>query len=169
MKKMITISLMAFAISASAFAEAKKSLHDQFTGQGYGAAGCGLGSILFGQKPGMVQVLAATTNGTFGTQTFGISSGTSNCDHSRATAAIKTEFFAAQNEVSLKNDIAKGNGETLSTLTRVANCGNSQQAAAALKVNFSEIYPSSSASSKEISSKIVHILSTDKSLSCKLG
>src|SRR6266545_2071443 len=45
----------------------------------YGLAGCGLGSMLIGSKPGIVQIFAATTNGSFGTQTFGITSGTSNC------------------------------------------------------------------------------------------
>src|SRR5437868_47659 len=47
---------------------------------GYGMAGCGLGSLLFGpvNEP-FAQVLAATTNATFATQTFGITSGTSNC------------------------------------------------------------------------------------------
>lgn len=41
--------------------------------------GCGLGYILFKdpKNPGiLIQVFAATTNGTFGNQTFGISSGT---------------------------------------------------------------------------------------------
>src|SRR6266571_3742686 len=42
----------------------------------YGAAGCGLGSMVFGNQPGGVQVLAATTNAT-GIQTFGITTGTS--------------------------------------------------------------------------------------------
>src|SRR5690348_11977029 len=46
----------------------------------YGMAGCGLGSLVFGPNDAPVaQVLAATTNGTFASQTFGISSGTSNC------------------------------------------------------------------------------------------
>ncbi|HKB84382.1 MAG TPA: DUF3015 family protein, partial [Burkholderiales bacterium] len=41
---------------------------------------CGWGSKLFdGQKGAAPQVLAVTTNGTFGNQTFGISSGTSGC------------------------------------------------------------------------------------------
>ncbi|HEY8553803.1 MAG TPA: DUF3015 family protein [Burkholderiales bacterium] len=41
---------------------------------------CGWGSKLFDGQRGVVpQVLAATTNGTFGSQTFGISSGTSGC------------------------------------------------------------------------------------------
>ncbi len=48
----------------------------------YGTAGCGLGSIVIGSKPGMMQIFAATTNGTSASQSFGITSGTSNCvDH----------------------------------------------------------------------------------------
>src|SRR5262245_21507042 len=47
---------------------------------GYGMSGCGLGSILFGTDQNKVmQILAATSNGCFGSQTFGITSGTSNC------------------------------------------------------------------------------------------
>ena len=47
---------------------------------GYGMAGCGLGSLLFGNdNTTLMQILAATTNGLFGSQTFGITSGTSNC------------------------------------------------------------------------------------------
>src|SRR3569832_2714255 len=48
-------------------------------GRAYGSAGCGLGSIVFGSQPGFIQILAATTNGTFASQTFGITSGTSDC------------------------------------------------------------------------------------------
>ncbi|MGH8759512.1 MAG: DUF3015 family protein, partial [Burkholderiales bacterium] len=41
---------------------------------------CGWGAKLFdGEKGTAPQVLAVTTNGTFGNQTFGISSGTSGC------------------------------------------------------------------------------------------
>ena len=43
--------------------------------------GCGLGSLVIkDQSTVMLQVLAATTNGTSGSQTFGITSGTSNCN-----------------------------------------------------------------------------------------
>ena len=45
----------------------------------YGPAGCGLGSIVMGSKPGFMQVFAASTNGCSGSQTFGITTGTSNC------------------------------------------------------------------------------------------
>ena len=51
----------------------RKGLVDQVSGQGYGTAGCGLGSILFGEKEGMVQVFASTTNGIYSNNTFGVS------------------------------------------------------------------------------------------------
>src|SRR5438309_10501086 len=68
----------AFILSAGvARADAENSAaHGKST---YGLAGCGLGSMIFGDQKGAIQILAATTNSTFGTPTFGISSGTSNC------------------------------------------------------------------------------------------
>lgn len=45
------------------------------------STGCGLGFIVWRGERGVApQILAVTTNGTFGTQTFGITSGTSGCD-----------------------------------------------------------------------------------------
>ena len=44
----------------------------------YGMAGCGLGSVVISDD-GFLQVFAATTNGTSYSQSFGITSGTSNC------------------------------------------------------------------------------------------
>ena len=44
-----------------------------------GDAGCGLGSMIITKNTKVMQVLAATTNGTSGSQTFGITFGTSNC------------------------------------------------------------------------------------------
>ena len=76
---------------------------------GYGTAGCGLGSILFGSKPGLIQVLAATTNGTFGTQTFGITTGTSNCEDT-AGGAQSTKAFVQANREAVSKDIARGSG-----------------------------------------------------------
>src|SRR5205823_3826374 len=65
--------LVVFVLSAGvAYADAE---NPAATGKStYGLAGCGLGSMLFGDQKGMIQILAATTNGTFGSQTFGITS-----------------------------------------------------------------------------------------------
>ncbi len=90
---------------------------------GYGAAGCGLGSIVFGSEPGAKQILAATTNGTFGSQTFGISSGTSNCgDHGLVDLSKEREVFAQQNYTSLVKEMAQGEGENLYTLASLYQC-----------------------------------------------
>src|SRR5262245_53055913 len=86
---------------------------------GYGTAGCGLGSILFGSKPGIVQVLAATTNGSSGNQTFGITTGTSNCEDT-ASSAQSTKAFVQANREAVSKDIARGQGETISSLSTLA-------------------------------------------------
>ncbi|MCK6500698.1 MAG: DUF3015 domain-containing protein, partial [Nitrospira sp.] len=61
--------------------------------------GCGLGKLAWAdykhQKNIAPQVMMATTNGTFGSQTFGISSGTSGCTNDgQVMAEQKTTMFA---------------------------------------------------------------------------
>ncbi len=85
--------------------------------------GCGLGKILWGQ-PGftgkhhiMQQVLASTTNVTFGTQTFGISTGTSGCTNDGVVASNqKVNVFADANLDRLRQEMAQGRGEYLASL-----------------------------------------------------
>jgi hypothetical protein len=90
---------------------------------GYGAAGCGLGSMAFGSEPGGQQIFAATTNTTSGTQTFGITSGTSNCgDHGLVSMSQEREVFAQQNYTSLVKEMAQGEGESLYTLASLYQC-----------------------------------------------
>ena len=109
----ITMAIMGVGASVASTAHADP----------YGTAGCGLGSMLFHDKPGIVQVLAATTNGTFGTQTFGISSGTSNCEDTKASAQ-STKSFVQANREAVSKDIARGSGETISSVSTLAGCAN---------------------------------------------
>ena len=97
----------------------KKGLADQVSGQGYGLAGCGLGSIVFGEKEGPVQIFASTTNNFSGTNTFGMTSGTSNCNSYQEQAAIQ---FIDSNRYSIENDIVRGQGESLQALSKVMGC-----------------------------------------------
>src|ERR1700730_5797759 len=90
----------------------------------YGSAGCGLGSVLFGNQPGFVQVIAATTNDFLGNQTFGITTGTLNCG-AAATAAGAKVFIDANRE-ALAKDMARGSGETIVTLTSLTGCKDSK-------------------------------------------
>ncbi len=93
----------------------------------YGPAGCGLGSLAIGPQPGFSQVFASTTNGFSGSQTFGISSGTSNCVPSnREEAAIYQKQFMSFNLYSLTKEIAQGDGEFLRAFVGLLGCEHSR-------------------------------------------
>lgn len=88
----------------------------------YGTAGCGLGSIVFGPKPGLIQIVALTLNAT-GTQTFGITSGTSNCTADGIVLKEKEqEIFVHLNFESLEKEMAIGSGEKLSAFANLLGC-----------------------------------------------
>lgn len=115
-----------------------------FAAKPYGMAGCGMGSQLMGKEGN--QVLAATTNGTSGTQTFGISSGTSNCvTATEQTARIKN--FIEANYESLITDMSKGQGDSLKTLSGFYGC-NSETFSTEMKNHYAEITPAKNDATK---------------------
>jgi len=132
----------------------------------YGAAGCGLGSMVFGNQPGGVQVLAATTNAT-GIQTFGITTGTSNCGP--GLIAEGTKNFVEANREVLAKDMSRGQGETIGALTWMAGCSDSVQVGAVLQANFSQIFTSEQATSGDVAKALLDTLKADKSLGCHVG
>src|SRR5437867_9397878 len=83
--------------------------------------GCGLGKLAWSdfkhQKNIGPQVFMATTNGTFGSQTFGISSGTSGCTNDGSVwAEHKVTMFAEINFENLSQEMAQGRGEHIASL-----------------------------------------------------
>jgi hypothetical protein len=96
--------------------------------------GCGLGKLAWsdykGQKEIAPQVLMATTNGTFGSQTFGISTGTSGCSNDgKIMGEHKTTMFAQLNFESLSQEMAQGQGEHLASLATLMGVPSEHQAA----------------------------------------
>lgn len=96
--------------------------------------GCGLGKLAWsdykGQKEIAPQVLMATTNGTFGSGTFGISSGTSGCTNDgKIMAEQKTTMFAQINFENLSQEMAQGQGEHLTSLATLMGVPAEHQAA----------------------------------------
>lgn len=87
-----------------------------------GSAGCGLGSILFNEEVWWKQVFAATTNGSFGNQTFGITSGTSNCASGIFSKTQKQKDYVAANLSSLQREVAQGSGDTVKGFASVFGC-----------------------------------------------
>ena len=134
MKKLLIVALL-LAVATPALA-----------GQARSNTGCGLGSLLWENKSdGSVisQSLQATTNGIFGNQTFGITSGTLGCD--QPANFIKNDrslAFTADNMDLLARDIAAGKGETLDTLAELLDVPVAERPAFAttLQANFDQIF-----------------------------
>ena len=144
---MKTLILIIAAFGFTALANAANNGSAAMKGNGnYGVAGCGLGSMVFGSQEGAMQIVAATLNST-GVQTFGITSGTSNCGHG-LFAKAEINSFIQSNAVALENDIARGQGETLSTLNNMLGCGASFSGS--LQKNYSDIFAPGVNSSEKI-------------------
>jgi hypothetical protein len=169
MRKALVVASLLLAGSAQA-ADPVKATQSALAGTGqYGTAGCGLGSMAFGTQPGFVQVLAATTNGLFGTQTFGITSGTSNCGKS-LFALEGTKIFIEGNKEALAKDAARGQGETIAALKHIAGCqAEAAQVGAALQKSFGQVFPAADAPTEQVRDNVIQLLRSDKALGCNLG
>jgi hypothetical protein len=139
-------------------------------GQGaaaYGDAGCGLGSLVFGSQPGMVQVLAATTNGTSASQTFGITSGTSRCGP--VAFGEGTRIFVEGNREVVAKEISRGSGEAIGAIAVINACKDVRGVGAALQRDFASIFPSEQATSEQVTAGILRTLHADPALGCEKG
>ncbi|MCZ6552626.1 MAG: DUF3015 family protein [SAR324 cluster bacterium] len=87
-------------------------------------AGCGLGHTLFEGQTGLFpNILAMTTNGTSGNNTFGMSSGTSGCDQDAVVLEeVEQEVFATANLDNLSLDMARGSGQYLQSMAALLGC-----------------------------------------------
>jgi hypothetical protein len=105
---------------------------------------CGWGSKVFEGQSGVApQVLAATTNGTSGNQTFGITFGTSGCTQDGVVSSHwKTAMYIDGNRVALARDAAAGQGESLTVLGDVMGVKAADRAlfAATIKANFASVF-----------------------------
>ena len=109
--------------------------------ESYGMAGCGLGSMVFHDQSGMIQVVAATVNDIVSPQTFAISSGTSGCNEGGNTSTMKLRYIET-NKVALQEDAARGQGETLDGLMTLMGCTEGQKVKSQIKKNYDSIFNS---------------------------
>ena len=137
MKKILMAAAITVLMSSTAFAASARN-----------NVGCGLGTLIWESRADnntIFQAFQATTNGTSGTQTFGISSGTSECQtNSKFVQNEKLIHFVQANMDNLAQDIATGKGETLDTFAEMLGVAPAQTAAfnARLQANFDRIYTS---------------------------
>ena len=146
----VVLSLLLFAGSALA-------------GQARNNTGCGLGSMLFeNNADGSVvsQTFQATTNGIFGNQTFGITSGTLGCD--QPASVFKNDkllAFTVDNMDGLARDISAGQGETLKTVAELMEIPTAEQAVvfSKLQSNFDKIFVTGEESAAVVLTRIANI------------
>ena len=147
MKKFLALVAFAVAFSAS-------------SAYAVDSTGCGLGSTIFkGQSGLLFQVLAVTTNGSFGNQTFGISTGTSGCDqHGRITGGTgRVLAFLENNLEQFAVDAARGHGETIDTVAALMGV-SSDKAGTTIKENFAFIFDSHDVSAVTVTLKVSELL-----------
>ncbi len=128
--------------------------------QAVDSTGCGLGSMAWRGQSGIApQVLAATTNGLFGTQTFGITFGTSGCDpNGRITGGTgrMALAFMENNMEQYAMDAAAGHGETIETLAGILNM-DSEKLGEISKQNFAYMFNDQNADALSVTLKLLEV------------
>lgn len=131
--------------------------------------GCGVGSIMFKGQSGVApQVLAATTNGISGNQTFGISSGTLGCTSDGVVVShMKTAMFIENNKEQLARDMSVGSGETLASLAQLLGVEAQDRAAFShfAKDNMASIFTTDSVATEQVIVALRKALASDAALS----
>lgn len=114
-------------------------------GQAQNNCGCGLGTLLWGNKADgsiLSQTMQVTTNQFIGSQTFGITSGTLGCEQPENIGADDRAFaYVRDNMDGLALDMASGRGEHLEALAELLEVPLPQRArfAAQLQSGFTQI------------------------------
>ena len=93
---------------------------------------------IFKDQPGMIQIVAATVNNLVSPQTSAITSGTSGC-YEEGSSSAKLDYIEA-NKIALKEDAARGQGETLQGLTTLLGCSQAQEVNSEIKNNYKSIF-----------------------------
>src|SRR3954468_14346805 len=155
MKKLLTVVSVAALFPAAAMAAGENNV-----------GSCGWGSKLFDGQQGIApQVLAATTNGTFGNQTFAITSGKSGCTRNGAIKSNwKTALFIDGNKQQLARDMSVGSGETLDSLASLLGVESQDRAAfnRVAKQNLWKIF--SADATNDIVANLRQVLAADEQL-----
>lgn len=177
-KLCILLSCSALLVAAPAFAQKKAtkkkstatqtkksaiSDKDKEGTEGYGMAGCGLGSLIWGEQEGSIQIAAGILN-YLGGQSFAITSGTSNCKPDMYNFKKNAQLFITVNKEILAKDISRGNGETIASLAEIMGCSDANVLGGKLQQNYNTIFPSQETSADDASRQIFDLIKTDGEL-----
>jgi hypothetical protein len=130
--------------------------------------GCGWGTTLFNGRKGVApKVMAATTNGCLGSQTFGITSGTAGCTRGGVVKAeAQLNMYAGANIDQLASDMAAGQGEALDTLAYLLRIADADKPAffRLAKSSFGVLFPSDQVTAGEMLGALNGVMAADRQL-----
>lgn len=154
--KRILLGTLFTAVSINAMAQAP------------GGPDCGWGNMLFeGQRGTPAHFLASTTNGTSGNATFGMTSGTNGCSTNAALTYGGKSWFAMNGMMNeLSEDMAKGNGEALTTYAVVLGVAPEDRAhfAAVTHEHFQQIFSKADVTAEDVHTNTLAVLKADPRL-----
>jgi len=149
MKKSLAMCAVAAAIC---FAQPAKAIDS--------TGGCGLGSMAWRGQSGIIpQILAITTNNSFGTNTFGITFGTSGCDpNGRVTGGTGRMVLAVieNNMEQFAMDASAGRGETIETLAGILNV-DSEKLGTVAQQNFAYLFDNENVEAVDLALRIMEL------------
>ena len=128
--------------------------------------GCGVGAMIWKGQSGIApHVLAATTNGTFGNQTFGMTTGTLGCQTNQSVQSMAMYMDSNINKIA--RDMSRGSCENLETLAVLLGVDDADRGefSQLLQDNFVTIVPSSDTTSEQAVDAIVALLERNERLS----
>ena len=132
--------------------------------------GCGVGAMIWKGQSGIApHVLAATTNGTFGNQTFGMTTGTLGCNTNEPVQSMA--MYMNTNVDKVARDMSRGEGENLSTVAILLGVDKQDRAHfnEVMQQNFSTIFPSADTTSDQAADAIVNVMKADSALQKYVG
>lgn len=145
MKKILVSAVAVLALSTSVMAANNQT-------------GCGLGGqVIKAPNSAVMYALQATTNGTSGNQTFGITSGTSGCTKAKLVMNERAQEFVASNMDVLSKEIAVGHGESVDTLAELLSVEDKAAFSASLQANYNSIYTSEKVEMNEVLDNIASV------------
>ena len=154
MKKLLIASTL--LLSTSAFADAP------------GSQTCGWGNMLFaGQSGTPSHVLAATTNGSTGNNTIGMTFGTNGCSTTgKLTYGGKEMIDVSMIMDEYSEDVARGNGEALTAVAVSLGVTEADRALfkATLHNNFNTLFPSENATTEHVVSSMFSLMKNNETL-----
>ena len=130
--------------------------------------GCGPGTQMWQGSKGIApKLMGATTNASFGAQSFGITFGTLGCHQGgTVTGSARLRHFAAANLDGLARDMAAGEGEVLAAFASLKGVAEPDRPAfyAFAQAHFGEIFAGDDVTELDVLAALDRLLAQDAQL-----